>query len=128
MLIQGCLVLPSGDFDFHICFHLTHLASHLASMVDFGQVDEGSPTQCPQGGQGTERNGVDRASEEAAVMPFGLRVRETVGTVLQIGERLLLSEGVTVLSLSRSCRVDTGAPFLLIWYQVPFPDLFLAMR
>ena len=100
MLIQGCLVLPSGDFDFHICFHLTHLSSHLASMVDFVQVDEGFPTQCPQGGQGTERNGVDCASEKAAVMPFSLRVRETVGTVLQIGEHLLcLKEPLSSASL-----------------------------
>ena len=49
MLVQGCLALPSGDFDFHICFRPTHLSSLLASMVDFGQVDEGFPTQCPMG-------------------------------------------------------------------------------
>lgn len=111
MLIQGCLVLPSGEFDFYICLHRTHLSSHLTSMVDFDQVDEGFPTQCPQGGQGTKRSGLDRASGKAAVMSFGLRVRETVGKLSQIGEHLpCLKRPLSSASLSPAVWT-LGPPF-----------------
>ena len=128
MLIRGCLVLTSGDFCFHICFNLTHLSSHLAPMIGFSQVGECFETHSPQERQEANGNGMDRASEEAVVKSFGLSVQKTGGRLMANWGILALSEVAALLSLLQSCHLDIGAPFLLVWYWVPFHYLSFGMR
>lgn len=121
-------MLTSGDFCFHICFNLTHLSSHLAPLIGFSQVGESFETHSPQGRQEANRNGMDRASGEAVVKSFGLSVQKTVGRMMASWGILALSEVAAILSLLQSCRLDIGAPFLLVWYWVAFHSLSFGMR
>lgn len=60
---------------------------------------------------GRELKSLDRASEKVAVMSFGLRVREAVGKVSQIGEHLLCLKGPLSSASLSPAMWTLGPPF-----------------